>query len=250
MHACPTGAIAADRFLLHAERCLVFHNERPGTVAFPEWIPPSSHGCLVGCMKCQEECPENAGLLDRTVDEGDFSEEDTAVLLDGVSDARIPADLRQKLQRSDLLCLFRAPLPQPPGLAVVGKLTEVGFVPFFYPFCNLLILPDFADIYHGVGDAGAANQTTRGGASMKKSLVKGILLFVFLCAPLLSYAAPTPVTLWDFLSGGDGVRWRAMLDAFNSSQKNIVVNATTLTWVHRSTPRSTPPLSRVTPRTS
>ena len=25
---CPTGAIAAERFLLHAERCLVFHNER------------------------------------------------------------------------------------------------------------------------------------------------------------------------------------------------------------------------------
>ena len=37
--ACPTGAIAADRFLLHAERCLVFHNERPGTIPFPRWIP-------------------------------------------------------------------------------------------------------------------------------------------------------------------------------------------------------------------
>jgi len=65
---------------------------------------------------------------------------------------------------------------------------------------------------------------------MKRSLVKGILLLVILCAPLLAWAAPTPVTLWDFLSGGDGVRWRAIIDAFNTSQSNIVVNATTLTW--------------------
>ncbi len=65
---------------------------------------------------------------------------------------------------------------------------------------------------------------------MKRSLVKGIVLFVLLCAPLLAYAAPTPVTLWDFLSGGDGVRWRAIIDAFNSGQSAITVNATTLTW--------------------
>jgi multiple sugar transport system substrate-binding protein len=65
---------------------------------------------------------------------------------------------------------------------------------------------------------------------MKRSVVKGILMLVILCAPLLAYAAPTQVTLWDFLSGGDGVRWRAIIDAFNSSQKDIVVNATTLTW--------------------
>ncbi len=65
---------------------------------------------------------------------------------------------------------------------------------------------------------------------MKKNLVKGILMLVLLCAPLLAYAAPTPVTLWDFLSGGDGVRWRAIIDSFNNGQKSIVVNATTLTW--------------------
>ena len=64
----------------------------------------------------------------------------------------------------------------------------------------------------------------------KKTLVMVVLLLAVLCAPLLTWAAPTPVTLWDFLSGGDGVRWRAIIDAFNSSQNNIVVNATTLTW--------------------
>jgi epoxyqueuosine reductase len=106
IRACPTGAIAADRFLLHTERCLVFHNERPGATAFPDWIPPSSHVCLVGCMKCQETCPENACFLDRVVEEGEFGDDDTAALLDGVSLENLPADLRQRLERSDLLCLY------------------------------------------------------------------------------------------------------------------------------------------------
>lgn len=65
---------------------------------------------------------------------------------------------------------------------------------------------------------------------MKRSVFKGIVIVMLLFAPLLSYAAPTPVTLWDFLSGGDGVRWRAIIDSFNSGQNKIVVNATTLTW--------------------
>ena len=47
--ACPTGAIRNDRFLIRAERCLSFLNEMPG--AFPDWIDPSWHNCLVGCMR-------------------------------------------------------------------------------------------------------------------------------------------------------------------------------------------------------
>lgn len=33
--SCPTGAISSDRFLLHADRCIVFHNEKKGDVPFP-----------------------------------------------------------------------------------------------------------------------------------------------------------------------------------------------------------------------
>lgn len=46
---CPTGAIGKDRFLLHAERRLVFHNERPAGVPFPDWIDPAWHNALFGC---------------------------------------------------------------------------------------------------------------------------------------------------------------------------------------------------------
>ncbi|MDH4367544.1 MAG: FeS-binding protein, partial [Dehalococcoidia bacterium] len=55
--ACPTGAIAPDRFLIHAERCITFLNEDRGE--FPEWIDPAWHNSLVGCMKCQLVCPVN-----------------------------------------------------------------------------------------------------------------------------------------------------------------------------------------------
>jgi len=79
---CPTGAIAEDRFLLHAERCLTFLNE--STDPFPGDISPSTHHCLIGCMRCQEECPQNDGLLRfETLAETFTPEETTRFLTDG-----------------------------------------------------------------------------------------------------------------------------------------------------------------------
>jgi epoxyqueuosine reductase len=77
--ACPTGAIVEDRFLIHAERCLVTFNERSGP--WPEWLSPRAHACLIGCMACQESCPVNIGLL--RVDDTDvsFSEDEASALL-------------------------------------------------------------------------------------------------------------------------------------------------------------------------
>jgi epoxyqueuosine reductase len=54
---CPTGAIAEDRILLKAERCLTFVNENPGE--WPEWLSPKSHNALLGCLECQRACPLN-----------------------------------------------------------------------------------------------------------------------------------------------------------------------------------------------
>lgn len=79
--ACPTAAIPEDRFLLHAERCLVFFNERPDP--FPEWIPQTAHRCAIGCMACQVVCPVNRGLLRVERDTAVFAEEETAAILAG-----------------------------------------------------------------------------------------------------------------------------------------------------------------------
>ncbi len=43
-------------------------------------------------------------------------------------------------------------------------------------------------------------------------------------------AAQTEVVWWDFLGGGDGVRMKAMIEAFNKDHPDIKINATTLEW--------------------
>jgi len=123
-HACPTAAICADRFLLHTERCIVFHNERPGSIPFPPWIDPSSHRCLVGCLECQRACPENARFLNRVEDEGGFTEEETLLIVEGVPLDQVPHRLAAKLQDADLVRHFgilsrnlRAVLLNPTALA-------------------------------------------------------------------------------------------------------------------------------------
>lgn len=65
---------------------------------------------------------------------------------------------------------------------------------------------------------------------MKRSIrIFGVFLVAFLLVPLAMWAQ-TNVTLWDFLSGGDGVRWKAIINEFNTGQNEVKVAGTTLTW--------------------
>lgn len=100
---CPTSAIPSERFLLHAERCIVFHNEKPGNIPFPTWIEPAWHNCLVGCLTCQMICPQNKDLLSWVEGNEVFSEEETTLILERVPLAQLPATTVQKLKRLDLL---------------------------------------------------------------------------------------------------------------------------------------------------
>jgi len=101
--ACPTEAIAADRFLLHAERCITFHNEQPPEVPFPAWLEPAWHdGCAVGCLRCQRACPENEGVRNWVEDAASFTDEETALLLEGVPLEALPAATAEKLHRTGL----------------------------------------------------------------------------------------------------------------------------------------------------
>ncbi|HTY90652.1 MAG TPA: 4Fe-4S double cluster binding domain-containing protein [Methanocella sp.] len=102
---CPTGAIVENRFLLHAERCIVFHNEMPGNVPFPSWMDETWHNSLVGCLYCQEYCPENKGMID-IVDGAEFSREETELLLAGTPEDKLPAPLVKKLEECDLLSIL------------------------------------------------------------------------------------------------------------------------------------------------
>ena len=99
--ACPSGAIASDRFLLHAERCLTFHNERQGQ--FPDWIGPGWHNCLVGCMICQKVCPENKSYRKWIEDGPRFSEDETTAIFNSASESDIPRSAIEKMEALDII---------------------------------------------------------------------------------------------------------------------------------------------------
>lgn len=101
MNACTTGALSEDRFLLKAERCLTFHNERPGE--FPQWIKPSWHNCLVGCLYCQKACPVNKDIPLSIEDGPVFSEKETALILQGTSQDEFTQNAIEKLERLDMI---------------------------------------------------------------------------------------------------------------------------------------------------
>ena len=99
--ACPTNAIGPDRFILHAEKCLTYFNE--GKDPFPQWLNPSWHNCLVGCLFCQKVCPVNRKYKDFVQDGPNFSEEETNDLLGELPAEELPPETIQKLQSIDLL---------------------------------------------------------------------------------------------------------------------------------------------------
>jgi epoxyqueuosine reductase len=100
--ACPTGAIPSDRFLLRAERCVSYHNEKKTDVPFPNWLDSTWHNCVVGCMRCQNACPENRQFTQWIGEEEKFSEEETSLLLEGVTRDKLPIETLRKLERLSL----------------------------------------------------------------------------------------------------------------------------------------------------
>jgi epoxyqueuosine reductase len=101
IESCPTGAIVEERFLVRAERCLTYFNENPGP--FPDWLDPAVHHCVVGCLVCQTVCPLNRGRLKSQRAPDEFSEEETALLVDGAPAEALPRALTARLDRMGLL---------------------------------------------------------------------------------------------------------------------------------------------------
>ena len=102
VRVCPVDAITSDRFLIHAERCITFHNEKPSSVPFPASMDPAWHNCLVGCLHCQRICPENKDVWPWVEERAEFTADETALLLEGVPPEEHPGSLVEKLERSNL----------------------------------------------------------------------------------------------------------------------------------------------------
>lgn len=102
LNNCPTGAICGDQFILKAERCLTYFNER--SAPFPDWIDPKSHNSIVGCMRCQNVCPENQKFKSVSEEEIIFSETETNLILKDTPYDELPEKLKLKVNH---LCLER-----------------------------------------------------------------------------------------------------------------------------------------------
>ena len=102
--ACPSRAIVSERFLLHAERCITFQNERP--TPFPNWVKAAWHNSLVGCMICQNVCPANRKIKG-WIEKGEtFDRRETGLILDGVPSERLPSKLVYKLNRQGMMTYY------------------------------------------------------------------------------------------------------------------------------------------------
>jgi epoxyqueuosine reductase len=93
--ACPTECVLRGSFIIDVGRCITLYNENEGK--FPNFILPSMHHALMGCMKCQTRCPENGGLAELSGSLGEVESEGTRRVLQGALDDPLLASLRQKL---------------------------------------------------------------------------------------------------------------------------------------------------------
>ena len=93
---CPTGSISEDSFVIDIERCIPLYNEVAGE--FPDWVDPSSHSALMGCMRCQLPCPENREVSTKTQKLESVSEEETEKILNGNMDEEFVNTISGKLR--------------------------------------------------------------------------------------------------------------------------------------------------------
>jgi len=92
---CPTGAIRKDRFLIDGDKCLTYFNERPGR--FPEWINASSHHCLVGCLFCQDKCPQNKKFQNNYREYEFFDEKEVKSIMNKRAFEHLDSNIKIKL---------------------------------------------------------------------------------------------------------------------------------------------------------
>lgn len=100
LRACPSGAMRPDRFLLQTDRCLTTANE--DEAPFPDWVDPAWHHCAVGCLRCQQSCPENAAVELRVAPAEWLDERETEAVLAAAPADKLSAATREKLERCGL----------------------------------------------------------------------------------------------------------------------------------------------------
>ncbi|MFW9907011.1 MAG: 4Fe-4S double cluster binding domain-containing protein [Candidatus Thorarchaeota archaeon] len=93
---CITGAIRGEPFVIDAGKCVTLYNEIDGE--FPDWIPAEAHNSLMGCMRCQADCPGNKYAIQRPIRLEDVSHDETMAILQGTIDEDGLKELNRKMR--------------------------------------------------------------------------------------------------------------------------------------------------------
>ena len=94
--SCPTGAIDSNRTLINSDKCITLLNESSGD--FPNWIKRDMHNSIIGCIKCQDCCPNNVKNSDNVKIGIVFTEEETIELLNHKIDESYIGSLASKIE--------------------------------------------------------------------------------------------------------------------------------------------------------
>lgn len=78
---CPNQCISNSDFLLDVNRCLPLYNEIHGEI--PDWVDPKVHHTIIGCLRCQWNCPANKEIKELINELPALTEEETRAILEG-----------------------------------------------------------------------------------------------------------------------------------------------------------------------
>ena len=96
LNNCPTKSINENNFVIDAGKCITLYNEIEGE--FPKWISPNAHNALMGCIKCQYQCPGNQKAIKLTKRFEDITEDETKMILEGKTDETLLNSICNKLK--------------------------------------------------------------------------------------------------------------------------------------------------------
>jgi len=92
---CPTKCFREDNFVIDIGKCVTLYNELPDPI--PAWMDTKAHNALVGCTKCQWDCPANAEVNKKIERFAELTNEETEFLLNKGTDENIKKNIIAKL---------------------------------------------------------------------------------------------------------------------------------------------------------
>jgi epoxyqueuosine reductase len=98
--SCPTKAINNKDFVIDADKCIAFYNEQ--SEPFPDWINPSWHNSLIGCLICQNVCPYNRAYKQYKKVIAAFTKRETILITNQIPFCQLSEDLQKKLRSLSL----------------------------------------------------------------------------------------------------------------------------------------------------